>query len=87
MPELASRNHVVTIQPVIERSLAIAGCARSDIDGIAVTRGPGLVGPLLVGLTYAKGLAQATGLPMVGVNHGARVDDQTWNFSALLRAR
>ncbi len=69
VPELASRNHVVTIMPVIERALAAAGCALGDIGGIAVTRGPGLVGSLLVGLMTAKGLAQATGLPMVGVNH------------------
>ncbi|HJU28872.1 MAG TPA: tRNA (adenosine(37)-N6)-threonylcarbamoyltransferase complex transferase subunit TsaD, partial [Candidatus Binataceae bacterium] len=69
VPELASRNHLVTIQPVVERALAAAGCALGDIEGIAVTRGPGLVGSLLVGLMYAKGLAHATGLPMVGVNH------------------
>jgi N6-L-threonylcarbamoyladenine synthase len=69
VPELASRNHLLTIQPVVERALAGAGCALGDIDGIAVTRGPGLVGSLLVGLMYAKGLAHATGLPMVGVNH------------------
>jgi N6-L-threonylcarbamoyladenine synthase len=69
VPELASRNHVVTIQPVIERALASAGCSLTEIGGIAVTRGPGLVGSLLVGLMYAKGLAQASGLPLVGVNH------------------
>jgi N6-L-threonylcarbamoyladenine synthase len=69
VPELASRNHVLTIMPVIERALAVAGCALPEIDGIAVTRGPGLVGSLLVGLMTAKGLAQASGLPMVGVNH------------------
>ncbi|HKV53934.1 MAG TPA: tRNA (adenosine(37)-N6)-threonylcarbamoyltransferase complex transferase subunit TsaD [Candidatus Binataceae bacterium] len=69
VPELASRNHVVTIQPVVERALAAAGCALTDIDGIAVTRGPGLVGSLLVGLMYAKGLSQASGIPLVGVNH------------------
>lgn len=69
VPELASRNHVITILPVIERTLAGAGCTLADIEGIAVTRGPGLVGSLLVGLMCAKGLAQATGLPMVGVNH------------------
>jgi N6-L-threonylcarbamoyladenine synthase len=69
VPELASRNHVITIQPVVERALAGAGCSLNDINGIAVTRGPGLVGSLLVGLMYAKGLAHATGLPMVGVNH------------------
>src|SRR5271155_1722296 len=69
VPELASRNHVLTIQPVTNRALAAAGCTLDQIDGIAVTRGPGLVGSLLVGLMYAKGLAQASGLPMVGVNH------------------
>ena len=69
VPELASRNHVITILPVVERALAAAGCALGDIDGIAVTRGPGLVGSLLVGLMCAKGLAQATGIPLVGVNH------------------
>src|SRR5215469_1545545 len=69
VPELASRNHVLTIDPVVQRTLASAGCELNNIDGIAVTRGPGLVGSLLVGLMYAKGLAQATGIPMVGVNH------------------
>jgi N6-L-threonylcarbamoyladenine synthase len=69
VPELASRNHVITILPVIERALAAAGATLSDIDGIAVTRGPGLVGSLLVGLMCAKGLAQAAGIAMVGVNH------------------
>lgn len=69
VPELASRNHVITIQPVTERAMELAGCSLGEIDGIAVTRGPGLVGSLLVGLMYAKGLAQASGLPIVGVNH------------------
>jgi N6-L-threonylcarbamoyladenine synthase len=69
VPELASRNHVLTIQPVIGRALSSAGCTLRQIDGIAVTRGPGLVGSLLVGLMYAKGIAQASGLPLVGVNH------------------
>ena len=69
VPELASRNHVLTIDPVVQRTLASAGCELGDVDGIAVTRGPGLVGSLLVGLMYAKGLSQVTGIPMVGVNH------------------
>jgi tRNA N6-adenosine threonylcarbamoyltransferase len=69
VPELASRNHVITILPVIGRALAEAGVALGAIEGIAVTRGPGLVGSLLVGLMCAKGLAQATGRPLVGVNH------------------
>ena len=69
VPELASRNHVITIVPVIERALKTAGCTLGEIDGIAVTRGPGLVGSLLVGLLCAKGLAQGSGIPLVGVNH------------------
>jgi tRNA N6-adenosine threonylcarbamoyltransferase len=69
VPELASRNHVVTITPIIERALETAACKLEDIDAIAVTRGPGLVGSLLVGLMCAKGLAQSLDLPMVGVNH------------------
>ena len=69
VPELASRSHVVTILPVIERALTSAGATLDDIGGIAVTRGPGLVGSLLVGLLCAKGIAQASGLPLVGVNH------------------
>src|SRR6266851_7108612 len=64
VPELASRNHVVTIVPVIERALSDARCTLTDIGGIAVTSGPGLVGSLLVGLMFAKGLAQATGIAM-----------------------
>ena len=69
VPELASRNHVITILPVIEQALEAAGCVLGDIGGIAVTRGPGLVGSLLVGLMCAKGLAQSLGIPMAGVNH------------------
>src|ERR1700757_2219606 len=69
VPELASRNHVLTIDPVVRRTLASAGCELGAINGIAVTRGPGLVGSLLVGLMYAKGLSHVTGIPMVGVNH------------------
>jgi N6-L-threonylcarbamoyladenine synthase len=69
VPELASRNHVLTIDPVVQRTLASAGCKLTDVDGIAVTRGPGLVGSLLVGLMYAKGLSQMSAIPMVGVNH------------------
>src|SRR5712691_2619548 len=69
VPELASRNHVVTLLPVIERALGAAGCALGDLGGIAVTRGPGLVGSLLVGLMCAKGLAQSLGVAMAAVNH------------------
>ena len=69
VPELASRHHVRNILPVIDAALGRAGVALGDVDGIAVTRGPGLVGSLLVGLTVAKGIAQRRRLPLVGVNH------------------
>jgi tRNA N6-adenosine threonylcarbamoyltransferase len=69
VPELASRQHVIAILPVIARALAAAGIALDDIEGIAVTYGPGLVGSLLVGLQVAKGIACQRGLPLVGVNH------------------
>jgi N6-L-threonylcarbamoyladenine synthase len=69
VPELASRNHVVTILPVVQRALSGAGVSLNEIGAIAVTRGPGLVGSLLVGLMCAKGIAQAAAIPMVGVNH------------------
>src|SRR5439155_8664226 len=69
VPELASRQHVVTIAPVVERALRTAGCTLAEIEGIAVTRGPGLVGSLLVGLMFAKGVAHRTRLPLVGINH------------------
>src|SRR3990170_1733294 len=59
VPELASREHIVSILPAIELALRSARCVLRDIDAIAVTRGPGLVGSLLVGLMCAKGLAQS----------------------------
>lgn len=69
VPELASRNHVVDIVPVVRQALEQADCTWDDIDAIAVTRGPGLVGALLVGLQTAKALAFARGKPLVGVHH------------------
>jgi N6-L-threonylcarbamoyladenine synthase len=68
-PEVASRQHILSAIPVIEQTLNKAHMALSDIDAIAVTRGPGLAGSLLVGLNFSKGLAMGTGLPLVGVNH------------------
>lgn len=68
-PEVASRAHIEAIGPVVEQGLADAGVTLNDIDAIAVTRGPGLAGSLLVGVNFAKGLALASGLPLVGVNH------------------
>jgi N6-L-threonylcarbamoyladenine synthase len=69
VPEIASRSHVQRIRPVVERALADADMALRDADAVAVTNGPGLVGALLVGLSYAKGLALAAGLPFLGVHH------------------
>jgi N6-L-threonylcarbamoyladenine synthase len=69
VPELASRNHVVQVMPVIDEALSRAKVTLDDIGQLAVTRGPGLQGALLVGLEVAKGLAAAKGLPFVGVNH------------------
>lgn len=68
-PEVASRQHVLTIVPVVEQTLAQAHIALADVDAIAVTRGPGLAGSLVVGVNAAKGLALGAGLPLVGVNH------------------
>lgn len=69
VPEIASRSHVERIGSVVEAALADAGTALSEMDAIAVTKGPGLIGALLVGVSYAKGLALAHSLPLVGVNH------------------
>jgi len=69
VPELASRAHLRTIGPVVDRSLAEAGIGLDQVRGIAATAGPGLIGPLLVGLTYAKTLAWKRELPLVGVHH------------------
>lgn len=69
VPELASRHHVVNVVPVLESALADAGVTLDDIDGIAVTRGPGLVGALLVAVQVAKAIAWARRLPLVGVHH------------------
>jgi N6-L-threonylcarbamoyladenine synthase len=68
-PEMASRQHILTIQTVIQEALDQAGLTLRELDGIAVTRGPGLPGSLVVGINAAKGLALGGGLPLVGVNH------------------
>jgi N6-L-threonylcarbamoyladenine synthase len=69
VPEIASRKHMEAIVPVILQALEDARMTLAEIDGIAVTRGPGLIGSLLVGLSAAKALAFARRLPIVGVNH------------------
>ncbi|MGB9628822.1 MAG: tRNA (adenosine(37)-N6)-threonylcarbamoyltransferase complex transferase subunit TsaD [Thermodesulfobacteriota bacterium] len=69
VPELASRKHIEMIVPIVSEALNRAETTLKEIDGIAVTQGPGLVGSLLVGLSFAKSIAFATGIPFVGVNH------------------
>ena len=69
VPELASRAHVEALNPLVEEALDRAGCRFADIDAVAVTVGPGLVGALLVGMAGAKAIALATGAAFIGVNH------------------
>lgn len=69
VPEIASRNHVEAVDRVVKQALADAQLTLDDVDAVAVTYGAGLVGALLVGVSYAKGLAQARNLPLVAVNH------------------
>jgi len=69
VPEIASRAHLTSIVPVVRRALDDAGSALADVDAVAVTHAPGLVGALLVGLSYAKALAYAAGVPLVAVHH------------------
>lgn len=69
VPELASREHLRAIVPVVREALRRAGISYSDVDAVGVTCGPGLIGALLVGVTYAKGLAASLRVPLLGVNH------------------
>ena len=68
-PEVASRAHVESISAVVDRAMSEAGTGYDQLDAIAVTQGPGLIGSLLVGINFAKGLALATGKPLLGINH------------------
>ncbi len=68
-PEMASRQHILAIFPVIQDALSQAHLSLSELDAIAVTRGPGLAGSLVVGMNMAKALAMSSGLPLIGVNH------------------
>ncbi|HZU86653.1 MAG TPA: tRNA (adenosine(37)-N6)-threonylcarbamoyltransferase complex transferase subunit TsaD [Anaerolineaceae bacterium] len=68
-PEVASRQHVRAVYAVVEEALSRAHLTLADIDALAVTRGPGLAGSLVVGMNMAKGMALSTGLPLIGVNH------------------
>lgn len=69
VPEIASRRHAESISGVVEEALKQAGCTMNDIDAVAVTYAPGLIGSLLVGVSFAKGLSQATNTPLVPVHH------------------
>ena len=81
-PEVASRQHVLSIIPVVEQALVQSNLTLKDIDAIAVTRGPGLAGSLVVGMNMAKGLALGTGLPLVGVNHLEGHIYSSWIYNA-----
>ena len=69
VPELASREHLRAIVPVVREAMTKAGLGWNELDAVAATCGPGLAGALLVGLTYAKAISFATGLPLISVNH------------------
>jgi N6-L-threonylcarbamoyladenine synthase len=69
VPEIASRRHLELVSPVIEEALERADCTLDDLETMAVTAGPGLIGALLVGLAAAKGIAWGRGIPLVPVNH------------------
>ena len=80
VPEVAARAHVEALNPLMERALAEAGVRFRDLEGVAVTAGPGLVGALLVGIAAAKAVSLATGAPLIGVNH---LEGHIWaNFLA-----
>src|SRR4029079_7970060 len=69
VPEVASRHHLELINPVVDAALGEAGVEWMDVEAVAATREPGLIGPLLVGVATAKGLAAPLRKPLVGVNH------------------
>lgn len=69
VPELASREHLVKIEPIVQAAVANAGIGLKEINAVAVTQGPGLIGSLLVGVCYGKALAFGLGVPCIGVNH------------------
>ena len=85
VPEIASRRHVELIAAVVDEALAEAGVSLKEVSAIAVTNGPGLVGALLVGVSYAKGLAYSLGKPLIAVDHirahmcSTYVDNEDWN--------
>src|SRR5688572_27384755 len=81
-PEVASRQHVLSIIPVVEQTLVQSNLTLKDIDALSVTRGPGLAGSLVVGMNMAKGLVLGTGLPLIGVNHLEGHIYSSWIYNA-----
>jgi N6-L-threonylcarbamoyladenine synthase len=81
-PEIASRQHVLSIIPVVEQTLDQSNLTLKDIDAIAVTRGPGLAGSLVVGMNMAKGIALGMNLPIIGVNHLEGHIYSSWIYNA-----
>ncbi len=69
VPEIASRNHILKIKEIVDKALEEAKIEKEALDAIAVTKGPGLVGSLLVGVNYAKAFSYSLGIPLIGVNH------------------
>ncbi|MFO7812578.1 MAG: tRNA (adenosine(37)-N6)-threonylcarbamoyltransferase complex transferase subunit TsaD, partial [Pelovirga sp.] len=69
VPELASRRHLEVINPLVDEALQHAGIEAADLEGVAVTSGPGLTGALLVGVSFAKAFAYALNIPFIGVHH------------------
>ena len=86
VPELASRAHLQALPAVVDRALAEAGLAWSAVDGVAVTAGPGLVGALLVGVVYAKGLAYAGGRALIvgGLSQAIQKKTVTYDLARLM---
>ncbi len=92
VPEIASRAHIEKLDAVIEEAMQLAGCSRGDIDAIAVTNRPGLVGALIIGVTAAKTLSWAWGKPLLAVNHieahacspSIELDDPPWPAVGLI---
>lgn len=89
VPEIASREHLIKIDPVVEQAIKEAGITLDQVDAVAVTHGPGLIGSLLVGVSYAKALAYGLGIPFIGVNHieghfySVDFDNEPVNYPAL----
>jgi N6-L-threonylcarbamoyladenine synthase len=81
-PEVASRQHVLSIIPVVEETLTQSNLTLKDIDAVAVTRGPGLAGSLVVGMNMAKGIALGMDLPIIGVNHLEGHIYSSWVYNA-----